>query len=74
MNRIVLDHSLTKQLQDVEQPSELFDSAGHKLGFFTPREYEGYECPLTDAELDRIEQQGGGRPLEEILRDLEKRA
>ena len=74
MIQIVVDESVTKQLLAAAEPCAIFDAAGNKLGYFTPEEYRGYECPLTEEELDRIEQQGGGRPLADILRDLESQA
>ena len=77
MVRIVVDEALTKQFRDLAVPCEVFDAAGNRLGMFRPdaeaADYEGYECPLSNEELDRIEREGGGRPLTEILRDLEGR-
>jgi hypothetical protein len=73
MIQIVIDDSLKNQFLSAEGPCVVFDAAGNKLGRFTP-EYVGYECPLSDQELLRIESQGGGRPLKDILRDLENQA
>ncbi len=73
MIRIVVDESVKTQLLRADEPCEVFDAAGNKLGCFTP-EYIGYECPLSDVELDQIAREGGGRPLKDILRDLEGRA
>jgi hypothetical protein len=73
MNRIVVDDSVKTQFLRVKDRCEIVDAAGNQLGFFQP-EYVGYECPLSDEELDQIEKQGGGRKLQEILRDLERRA
>ena len=73
MIRIVVDETVKKQLLRAMEPCEVVDAAGNKLGNFTP-EYVGYECPLSEEELDRIQLQGGGRPLKDILRDLERRA
>jgi hypothetical protein len=73
MNRIVVDDSVKAQFLRVKERCEIVDATGNQLGFFQP-EYVGYECPLSDEELDQIEKQGGGRPLQEILRDLERRA
>jgi hypothetical protein len=73
MIRIIVDEAVKSQLLRAGEPCELVDAAGNKLGFFT-REYVGYECPLSDTELDQIEREGGGRPLTDILADLEGRA
>ncbi len=78
MIRIVVDESLTRQLRAAVDLCEIVDSSGNMLGLFRPEanrsDYEGYECPLSDEELDRIERDGPGRPLAEIFRDLESRA
>jgi hypothetical protein len=71
MIQIVVDDSLKNQFLNATEPCTVFDAAGNKLGRFTP-EYVGYECPLSDAELNAIQNQGGGRPLQDILRDLER--
>lgn len=73
MIQIVVDDAIKKQLLRADKPCELIDAAGNKLGNFTP-EYIGYECPYSDEDLRRIEQQGGGRPLKDILSDLERQA
>ncbi|HEV3416909.1 MAG TPA: hypothetical protein VG056_08860 [Pirellulales bacterium] len=74
MNRIVVDDSLSTKLRDMAEPCEVFDPSGNRLGYFRPEAdvklYEGYECPLSDEELDEIERSPGGRPLAEIMRDL----
>ena len=72
MNQIVVDDSVKILLLRADEPCEVVDAAGNKLGNFTP-EYVGYECPYSDEDLRKIEQKGGGRPLKDILRDLESR-
>jgi hypothetical protein len=77
MQRIVVDpsHWTVFSLGDA---AELCDDAGHVLGYFTPAVdrsvYEGVESPTSIDELLRRKQEGGGRPLVDILRDLESRA
>jgi hypothetical protein len=73
MNRIIVDDALKTKLLSADEPCEIVDAAGNKLGCFTP-EYVGYECPLSEDELDQIERKGGGRPLKDILDDLAGRA
>ena len=70
MNRIVVDESVKSQFLRAGEPCEVVDAAGNKLGSFTP-EYVGYECPYSDEELRQAAQEGGGRPLKDILADLE---
>lgn len=77
MNRIVVNESATEQFRGRSEACLVFDAQGNQLGYFFPTggpRYEGYECPLSEAELSEIERQGGGRPLAEILRDLDQRA
>ncbi len=74
MIRIVVnDETRLQFLIAGRQPCEIVDKAGNKLGEFLPDRHD-YECPLSEAELDRIEKEGGGRPLVDILRDLESRS
>ncbi|MEX2315508.1 MAG: hypothetical protein WD669_00035 [Pirellulales bacterium] len=72
MNRIVVDESITSQLRSAVEPCAIFDASGNKLGYFT-REYVGYECPYSEEELRQAESEGGGRPLKDILAELEGR-
>jgi hypothetical protein len=74
MERIVVDEPMRSQMARVVFRSEIRDVNGQLLGYFIPRtevaDYDGYECPLTDEQLDAIEREGGGRPLKDILADL----
>jgi hypothetical protein len=70
MNRIVVDEAVKSQFLRAGETCEVVDAAGNKLGCFTP-EYEGYECPYSDEELRQAALEGGGRPLKDILADLE---
>ncbi|HEX4000955.1 MAG TPA: hypothetical protein VHX65_20590 [Pirellulales bacterium] len=73
----MIDQANSIKFGGVAQPVELFDEAGHFLGYFTPAAprslYDGVLVPVSDAELDRIEREGGGRSLAEIMADLEGR-
>jgi hypothetical protein len=70
MIRIVVDDKIKNEFLHARQPCEVVDAAGNKLGNFTP-DYVGYECPYTDEELRAAAAEGGGRPLKDILADLE---
>jgi hypothetical protein len=76
MEQLIVDPTSLGPLANLAHGVELRNLAGQPLGWFFPatqvRDYEGYECPLSDDELDRISEEGGGRELPEILRDLEK--
>jgi hypothetical protein len=78
MNRIVVDQNVWSVLHGVTDDAELCDALGHVLGYFTPATdpslYAGVESPTPPEELLRRKQEGGGRPLTDILRALEGRA
>ncbi len=76
MQKIVADSELPQKLQKVMHPVEVVDQTGLVLGVFKPdlSRYEGLEPQISEEELDRREQEEGGRTLDEILRDLGKRS
>jgi hypothetical protein len=77
MIRIIVDEAICDKLTEVGDRAELCDKSGRVIGFFQPvpdDDYAGYESPLSDEELDRRAREGGGRSLEEIMADLEKRS
>jgi hypothetical protein len=72
MTRLTVDDSTGSQFAAARELAEIRDRAGRLLGYCLPAAdgYRGTECPLTEAELDQIQREGGGRPLSEILTDL----
>lgn len=83
MVRITVDDGLEAKLADAKEPVEICTENGRLLGRFIPvgplfltvEEARKLGCfPLTDEELAEIQAQPWqGRPLAEILRDLENR-
>ena len=79
MNRIIVDQTTVDALAHLHKPSELCDGTGRTLGYFTPlpdravAKAGGVDSTFTEAELDEMENEGGGRPLHEILAELAKR-
>ncbi|MCI0363493.1 MAG: hypothetical protein L0219_06390 [Phycisphaerales bacterium] len=77
MDQIVVDETFTRQLPGANAPCIVLDAAGKRLGYFTPEVdrawYQGLEPSVSDDELKRREQAGGGRSLAEILADLQQR-
>lgn len=78
MVRITVNDDLLSQLGQSVEPVELCDPSGRVMGSFYPdprlrpgslRELS----PFTEEELDRRSKEPGGRPLEDILRDLSRR-
>jgi hypothetical protein len=75
---LTVDQSTIAKLGNLGESLELRDEAGRTLGYFTPAQerssYAGVEPPANEVELQRREQEEVGRPLQEILADLGKRA
>ena len=79
MTPIIVTHTLRNLLPSLNQPLVFYDENGNLLGRFTPSKldpalYENLEPQISEEEIQRRIQAGGGRPLAEILTDLEKRA
>lgn len=78
MTRIIVDGPIRARLEEAAGVAEIRDANGRILGYFRRvpdlSEYEGTECPVSEEELQRRIQEGGGRTLKEILADLEKLA
>lgn len=78
MTKVILDKATLAKLRDLKEPLELCNEAGSTLAYVSPvvdrSLYQRVQVPFTEEELDRFEQEPGGRSLAEILADLEKRA
>lgn len=76
MTTIPVNSSMVEQLRNLAGPVQLCDEHGIVLGEFRPaidRElYKRVKPLVSDEELRRREQAGGGRSLAEILADLRK--
>ena len=77
MTKILIDPATAGQLSGIETTVELCDPSGNLLGYFSPKVdpslYDQVEIPISEDELDRRQQSGGGRPLKNIIRDMESR-
>jgi hypothetical protein len=77
MVRITIDDTLRAKFGGFESLIEFCDESGRIVGRFFPEQdrsiYEGVEPPISDEEVERILREESGRPLEDILRDLEGR-
>ena len=78
MTKIVLDPATQSKLETGGQILEICDPSGRILGHFLPVSPSSPANPLepqiSDEEIQARLRQGGGRPLADILADLEKRA
>jgi hypothetical protein len=74
MPQIIVDETLHQKLLQILQPVELVDAGGQVLGRFVPETSRYHLDPnISDEELGRREEAGGGRSLGEIISDLERR-
>ena len=77
MSIVITDKALLEQLTQASGTLEVCDSNGNLLGTFAPpygKLPPGVRSPFADEEIERRRQQPDGRPLADILRDLERRA
>lgn len=75
MPRIIVDATLHEKLLQVRQAVELVDAGGQVLGHFLPEASHFQLDPnISEDELRRREEAGGGRSLAEILGDLERKS
>ena len=79
MINIILDAELRRKLHDLAGLMEIRDEQGRVVGYVAPVSgngslYADLEVPVTDEEVQRLLQQPRGRPLADILADLDKRS
>ena len=75
MTKVTLDPRTRAQFHDLKETLQFVDESGRLLGLFTPNVDPALLEPQIGAEeIQRRPEQGGGRALEDILRDLEKRS
>jgi len=80
MDRVILDAATLARLRNGGRQVAVCDEAGQVIGHFVPAAPAAGADPrlpdISEEELDRIERESGGvgRPLDEILADLAKRA
>jgi hypothetical protein len=78
MVRITVDSELLAKLGDLKSPLTLEDATGRVLAYLTPAEdrsiYDELDMGISVEELNRRFAAGGGKPLEEWLKEFERRA
>ena len=78
MTKVTVDAATRTKLKGLGELLELCDESGCTIGYFHPTMHTlGCEevkvlSPHTDEEIEELRKQRGGRPLADILKDLEK--
>jgi hypothetical protein len=72
MTRILLDANLARQLKASTDSLELCDPNGYVVGHFMPIQKPRIAIPFSEEEIQTSRRKPGGRPLADILADLEK--
>ena len=72
MSIMIVEGGLATRFSAADDPLQVCTPDGRLLGYFSPVRPRTLllEPPVSNAELERIEAEGPGRPLAEILRDL----
>jgi hypothetical protein len=78
MVRITVDNELLAKLGDLKSPVTLQDATGRVLAYLTPAEdrsiYDELDIGISVEELNRRRKAGGGKTLDEVLAECERRA
>lgn len=77
MSVFIFPESMRLKLATATGRSELYGPDGRLVGYFTPADEMktiNLDPGISEEELDARFAAGGGRPLADILRDLENRA
>ncbi len=70
MHTVVADEVLRGRLGDMSRKIEIRDESGRLLGWFVPESESAEPLPFTEADLERVRREPGGKTLAEISRDL----
>jgi hypothetical protein len=71
---IVASDQMSIELTKLTEPAPIYNSAGKELGIFIPSseiDYSNVVIPYSEEELDAARRESPGRPLSEIMNDLE---
>jgi len=74
MTQVISDPAMVQQLRQAQTTVKLVDADGTVIGHFVPEVPTPLEPHISREEIERRIKKGGGRPLKDILADLEKRA
>lgn len=76
MSFVIVPEQLTAKLESADSPLQMCTKDGRVIGYFTPTKPAklNLDPGVSEEELLKRFAAGGGRPLADILRDLEKRS
>jgi hypothetical protein len=78
MVKITVDNELLAKLGDLKSPVTLQDASGRVLAYLTPAEdrsiYDELDMGISVEELNRRFAAGGGKPLDQWLKEFQSRA
>jgi len=80
MTRLIVDSELRAKLGGFQDLVEFCDETGRVVGFFHPSRPIGDEreqqttSPISDKDIETARRQRTGRPLADILADLDRQA
>jgi hypothetical protein len=76
MKRVFIDDLAARPFAEAADAVQVCTQSGQFLGYFTPArdDDDELERPCSEDELHDRVREGGGRPLTDILRELEKRS
>jgi hypothetical protein len=77
MTQVPMDERLSERLRAATTTVEVVDASGRVCGVYTPTRKHvpppGYSVPFSDEELAELRKHKTGRPLADIMRDLQKK-
>ena len=79
MSAITIPANIKPLFAQVSEPVSVTDEQGNVLGFYTPmwqatkEDYARAESLFTSQEIEEGRRSGSGRPLKDILTDLQRR-
>lgn len=73
MATIALDKETSLKLKQAKLPVDIVDPDGRIVGVFTPCDLDPRQPRISEEEIARRAAKGGGRTLQEIFADLERR-
>ncbi len=74
MTKLTVDPDLRAKLGDFQDLVEICDENGQVVGFFHPVSQNKTGSPISDEEIEVARQQRTGRPLADIMADLDRQS